>query len=92
MEVVLGFAQVQGKGVVEEAEAGEGLLQAVDGSGGGLEVAVEIVGGGVVRGAFGQQSPFSELGSVSKYRRLFGRWAMLCGHDYRDGVAPHTDW
>ncbi|MER5756819.1 hypothetical protein [Streptomyces sp. NPDC002088] len=54
MEVVLRLAQVQGEGVVEEAEAGQGLLQAVDGAGGGLEVAVEVVGGGVVGGAFGQ--------------------------------------
>lgn len=22
----------------------------------------------------------------------FIRWATLCGHDYRDGIAPHTDW
>ena len=61
MEVVLGFAQVQGEGVVEEAEAGQGLLQAVDGAGGGLEVAVEVVGGGVVGGAFGQQPPLLAL-------------------------------
>lgn len=61
MEVVLGFAQVQGEGVVEEAEAGQGLFQAVDGAGGGLEVAVEVVGGGVVGGAFGQQSPLLAL-------------------------------
>ncbi|WP_328474894.1 hypothetical protein [Streptomyces sp. NBC_00448] len=57
MEVVLGFAQVQGEGVVEEAQAGQGLVQAVDGAGGGLEVAVEVVGGGVVRGALGRQPP-----------------------------------
>ncbi|GGQ23836.1 hypothetical protein GCM10010279_34540 [Streptomyces mutabilis] len=43
MEVVLGFAQVQGEGVVQEAEAGQGLLQSVDGAGGNLEVAVEVV-------------------------------------------------
>ena len=61
MEVVLGFAQVQRQSVVEEAEAGQGLLQAVDGAGGGLEVAVQVVGGGVVGGALGQESPFSEL-------------------------------
>ncbi|MER5184717.1 hypothetical protein ABT009_41565 [Streptomyces sp. NPDC002896] len=22
----------------------------------------------------------------------FIRWATLCSHDYRDGIAPHTDW
>lgn len=22
----------------------------------------------------------------------FARWAILCGYDYRDGIAPHTDW
>lgn len=22
----------------------------------------------------------------------FVRWATLCSHDYRDGIAPHTDW
>jgi hypothetical protein len=21
-----------------------------------------------------------------------GPWATLCGDDYRDGIAPHTDW
>ncbi|WP_280892148.1 hypothetical protein [Streptomyces sp. LBL] len=61
MEVVLGFAQVQGEGVVEEAEAGQGLLQAVDGAGCGIEVAVEVVGGGVVGGALGQQPPLFTL-------------------------------
>ncbi|MFJ1551598.1 hypothetical protein [Streptomyces sp. NPDC088246] len=61
MEVVLGFAQVQGEGVVEEAEAGQGLFQAVDGAGSGLEVAMEVVGGGVVGGAFGQQPPLLAL-------------------------------
>ncbi|WBO69790.1 hypothetical protein [Streptomyces camelliae] len=61
MEAVLGFAQVQCEGVVEDAEAGQGLLQAVDGAGGGLEVAVEVVGGGIVRGAFGQQPPLLSL-------------------------------
>ncbi|WP_246144526.1 hypothetical protein, partial [Actinacidiphila oryziradicis] len=61
MEVVLGFAQVQGEGVLEEAEAGQSLLQAVDGAGGGLEVAVEVVGGGVVRGALRQQPPLFAL-------------------------------
>ncbi len=62
------------------------------GDGGGFEDIVEEVGRRTVRGAFGQCLPFSELGSVSKYRRPFGRWAKLCGHDYRDGIAPHTDW
>jgi transposase len=31
VEVVLGFGQVQGESVRQEAEAGQGLLQAVDG-------------------------------------------------------------
>jgi hypothetical protein len=22
----------------------------------------------------------------------FIRWATLCSYDYRDGIAPHTDW
>ena len=57
VEVVLGFAQVQREGVVEQAEPGQGLLQAVDGAGGGLEVAVQVVGGGVVGGAFGELAP-----------------------------------
>lgn len=57
VEVVLGFAQVQGEGVVEEAKARQGLLQAVDGAGGGFEVAGQVVGGGVVGGALGQQPP-----------------------------------
>ncbi|MFD4947972.1 hypothetical protein ACFWNT_37030 [Streptomyces sp. NPDC058409] len=61
VEVVLGFAQVQGEGVVKEAEVGQGLLQAVDGAGGGFEVVVEVVGGGVVGGAFGQQPPLLAL-------------------------------
>ncbi|MFE9783264.1 hypothetical protein ACFYPA_34595 [Streptomyces sp. NPDC005775] len=61
MEVVLGFAQVQGEGVIEEAEAGQGLLQAVDGAGGGLEVAVEVVGGRVIGGTLGQQLPLLTL-------------------------------
>ena len=63
VEVVLGFAQVQGEGVVEQAEPGQGLLQAVDGAGGGFEVAVQVVGGGVVGGAFGQQSPLLAFAS-----------------------------
>src|SRR5262245_42975433 len=57
VEVVLGFAQVQGEGVVQEAEPGQGFLQAVDGAGGGLEIVVQVGGGGVVGGAFGQQPP-----------------------------------
>ncbi|MEV7288735.1 hypothetical protein AB0O01_30040 [Streptomyces sp. NPDC093252] len=57
MEVVLELAEVQGEGVVEEPEAGQRLLQAVDGAGGGFEVAVEVLGSGVVEGSFGQQSP-----------------------------------
>jgi hypothetical protein len=61
VEVVLGLAQVQGERVVEEAEPGQGLLQAVDGAGGGLEVAVQVGGGGVVGGSFGQQPPLLAL-------------------------------
>jgi hypothetical protein len=61
VEVVLGFARVQGEGVVEEAEAGQGPLQAVDGASGGLEVAVQVVGGRVVGGALGQQPPLLAL-------------------------------
>ncbi|MCX4799513.1 MULTISPECIES: hypothetical protein [unclassified Streptomyces] len=61
VEVVLGFAQVQGEGVVEQAQAGQGAFQAVDGAGGGFEVAVEVVGGGVVGGALGQESPLLAL-------------------------------
>jgi hypothetical protein len=33
-EVVLGFAQVQGEGVVEQPKPGQGFLQSVDGAGG----------------------------------------------------------
>ncbi|GAA1040127.1 hypothetical protein [Streptomyces murinus] len=61
MEAVLGFAQVQGEGAGEEAEAGQGLLQAVDGTGGGLEVAVKVIGGDVVGGTFGQLPPLLAL-------------------------------
>ena len=57
VEVVLGFAQVHREGLVEQAEPGQGLLQAVDGAGGGVEVAVQVVGGGTVRGSLGQLSP-----------------------------------
>jgi hypothetical protein len=63
VEVVLRFAQVQGEGLVEQPKAGESPFQAVDGAGGGFEVAVEVVGGGVVRGAFGQQPPLLALAS-----------------------------
>ncbi|MGW4886440.1 hypothetical protein [Streptomyces murinus] len=61
MEAVLGFAQVQGEDAGEEAEAGQGLLQAVDGTGAGLEVAVKVIGGGVVGGTFGQLPPLLAL-------------------------------
>ena len=61
VEIILGLAQVQGEGVVQEAESGQGLLQAVDGAGGGLEVVVQVAGGGVVGGAFGQQPPLFAL-------------------------------
>ena len=37
VEVVLGPAQVQGERVLQQAEAGQRFLQAVDGAGGGLE-------------------------------------------------------
>lgn len=75
MEVVLGSSQVQGEGVVQEAEAAEGFLQAVDGAGGGGEDLVEVVGGGVVGGAFGDGMPFSELsepaGQLPLHAHLF---------------------
>jgi hypothetical protein len=61
VEVVLGLAQVQGECLVEEAEAGQGLLQAVDGAGGRLEVAVEVAGGGVVGRPLGEQPPLLAL-------------------------------
>ena len=61
VEVVLGRAQVQGERVVEQPEPGQGLLQAVDGAGGGLEVRVQVVGGGVVGGAFGERAPLLAL-------------------------------
>jgi hypothetical protein len=61
VEIVLGFAQVQGEGVIQQAESCQGLLQAVDGAGGGLEVVVQVGGGGVVGGAFGQQPPLLAL-------------------------------
>jgi hypothetical protein len=57
LEVVLGPAQIQGEGVVEQAEAGECLLQPVDGAGGGLEDLVQVAGGGVVGGALGDGVP-----------------------------------
>src|ERR1035441_5092459 len=53
VEVVLRPAQVQGQGLAEQAEAGQGLLQAVDRAGGWLEDLVQVVGGGVVRGTLG---------------------------------------
>ena len=56
-EVVLGPAQVQGEGFVEEAERRECLFQAVDGVGGGIEDLVQEVGGGRVGGAFGERAP-----------------------------------
>ena len=59
--IVLGFAQVQGEGIIQEAESGQGLLQAVDGAGGGLEIVVQVGGGGVVGSAFGQQPPLFAL-------------------------------
>ena len=59
--MVLGLAQVRGEGVVQEAEPGQGLVQAVDGAGGGLEVVVQAGGRGVVGGAFGQQPPLPAL-------------------------------
>jgi hypothetical protein len=61
VEVVLGLAEVQGEGVVEEAGPGQGLLQAVDGAGGRLEIGVQVGGGGVVGGAFGEQPPLFAL-------------------------------
>jgi hypothetical protein len=61
VEIVLGFAQVQGQGVVQEAESCQGFLQAVDGAGSGLEVVVQVGGGGVVGCAFGQQPPLFAL-------------------------------
>src|SRR5205814_601722 len=42
--VVLRAAQVQGECLVEQAEAGEGLLEPVDGLGGRFEDLVEVVG------------------------------------------------
>ena len=56
-EVVLGFAQVQGQRLIQEPEAGECSFQAVDGPGGGFEIAVQVLGGGVVGRALGQLSP-----------------------------------
>ena len=61
VEVVLGPAQVQGKGLVEQAEPGEGLLQPVDRVGGGREDLVQVVGGGVVGGALGDGVPLLAL-------------------------------
>ena len=57
MEVVLGFAQVQGECVVQEAEPGQGLFQPVDRAGGGLENLMQVVGAGVVWGALGDGPP-----------------------------------
>jgi hypothetical protein len=54
---VLRAAQVQGQGLVEQAEAGQGLLQPVDRAGGWLEYLVQVVGGGVVGGALGDGPP-----------------------------------
>jgi hypothetical protein len=41
--VVLGAAQVQGEGLVEQAEAGEGFFQPVDGLGSGREDLVQSI-------------------------------------------------
>jgi hypothetical protein len=61
LEVVLGASQVQGEGVFEEAQARKCAFQSVDGAGGGGEDVVEVVGGDVVGGPFGDGVPFSEL-------------------------------
>ena len=57
LEVVLGAAQVQGERVVEQAEAGQGGFQPVDGGRGRGEDFVQPAGGGVVGGAFGDGVP-----------------------------------
>lgn len=57
MEVVLRAAQVQGEGLVEEPELGQGLLQSVDRAGGGLEHLVQVAGGSVVRSPLGGGPP-----------------------------------
>jgi hypothetical protein len=57
LEVVLRPSQVQGEGVIEQPEPGEGFLQAVDGPSSGVEDLVQIVGGGVVGSAFSDRSP-----------------------------------
>jgi hypothetical protein len=54
--VVLGAAQVQGDGLVEQAEPGERFLKPVNALGGGREDLVQVVGGSV-GGAFGDGGP-----------------------------------
>jgi hypothetical protein len=57
VEVVLRLAQVQSESIIEQSEAGQRLLQSVDRASGGLEVVVQVGGGGIVRGSLGQQPP-----------------------------------
>ena len=57
VEVVLRAAEIKGQGLIEQPQAGEGFLQPVDRAGGRLEDLVEVVGGGVVGGAFGDGAP-----------------------------------
>jgi hypothetical protein len=51
-EVILQVAQVQGERILQQAEAGQGFLEAADCGGDGLEDLVEVVGGGAVGSAF----------------------------------------
>ncbi|WP_223839121.1 hypothetical protein [Saccharopolyspora pogona] len=73
LEVVLGLAQVEVEGLVKQAEPGQGFLQAVDGAGGGLEVAVQVVGGRVVGSTLGQLPPLFAFAASKGDPRRRGR-------------------
>jgi DNA-binding HxlR family transcriptional regulator len=69
-------------------------------SGAGLDADkrdASVGAGGVVEASVCPRIPPKD-GSDTIADMLFGvarrliRWAMLSGDDYRDGIAPHTDW
>jgi hypothetical protein len=85
VEVVLEFAQVQRERLVEQAEPGEGLLQAIDRFRGGLEVGVQVVGGRVVGGSFRELPPLFAFASPVK---------EICARqdEFVAGMAVEVPW